>query len=193
MDPDNVAIRKEFRQNSECDSVVGIVKRGDQNEPIGDVEVGVACRQALIAKDDRPRQRQFDNRKLLAVGGAGSLQAREVFNQRLVVGIFCIWLNGGDNGCRPDETSDVVDMAVRVVADNSPPQPDHLLDAEIVVECTFKLLAAHAGVALLDFAQQTLFGGEQDSLSIGVYRTTFENQSALFAGEIDNRLPFEEG
>ncbi len=64
---------KDFGENVERDAVVGIVKRGNQHQSVGDVEVGIAGRQALAAKDDRARQRQFDDGELLAVGGACGL------------------------------------------------------------------------------------------------------------------------
>ena len=71
MNADDFAIRKQFSKNVRVRSVVGIVKRGNEHQPIRNVEVGVAGRQPLIAKDDRTRQRQFDNGELLAVGGRG--------------------------------------------------------------------------------------------------------------------------
>ena len=47
------------------------------------------------------------------------------------------------------------------------------------MEGLLQLLAAHAGIALLDFAQQAFLGGEQNSLSIGVDGAAFEDQPAL--------------
>ena len=73
---------------------------------------------------------------------------------------------------------DVVDVAVGVVAGDAAAEPEDLVDAQIVVKDPLQLLAAHAGVALLHFAQQALLGGEQHSLAIGIDRPAFENKRA---------------
>ena len=67
MDADDFAIGKELSENSERDAVVGIVEGRDEDKAVGDVEVGVAGGEALIAEDNRARQRQFDEGELLAV------------------------------------------------------------------------------------------------------------------------------
>ena len=82
-----------------------------------------------------------------------------------------------------DEAGDVVDVAVGVVAGDSAPQPDHLLDAEIVVECLLELLAANAGIALLHFAEQAFFGRQQDALAVGIDGAAFEDEPALLTGK----------
>jgi hypothetical protein len=65
---------------------------------------------------------------------------------------------------RPTKRRDVVDVAVGVVAGDAAIQPDDLIDAEIIVKGLLQLLAAHAGIALLDLAQQAFLGGEQCAL-----------------------------
>jgi len=46
------------------------------------------------------------------------------------------------------------------------------------VKCALQLRAAHAGIALLHLAEQTLFGGEQDALAIHIDRAAFEDEVA---------------
>ena len=48
-----------------------------------------------------------------------------------------------------DESGDVVDVTVGVVSGAAAVQPHGLIDAEMVVEGPFKLLARDAGIALL--------------------------------------------
>ena len=50
------------------------------------------------------------------------------------------------------------------------------------MERLLKLLAAHAGIALLHFAEQALFGGQQDALAVGVDGAAFEDEAALLTG-----------
>ncbi len=68
---------------------------------------------------------------------------------------------------------------MRVIADDAAAEPQDLIDAEVVVKRALKLLAAHAGIALLHFAQQALFGGEQSALAVHVNRSAFENEAVL--------------
>ena len=70
-------------------------------------------------------------------------------------------LDGGDDGRVGDKSSNVVNMAVGIVAGDAAIEPDGLVDAQIVVKDALKFRAADAGVTLLHLAQQALFGGEQ--------------------------------
>ena len=47
------------------------------------------------------------------------------------------------------ETSDVVYVAVGIVAGDAAIHPQHLVDAEVVVEDALQIFAAEAGIALL--------------------------------------------
>ena len=96
---------KDFGQDVQRHAVVGVVEGGHQHQPVGDVEIGVAGRQALAAKDDRARHRQFDQRELLAVQRARGFEAGEIFGQRRVVRVARVWLDGGDDGGWRDEAA----------------------------------------------------------------------------------------
>jgi len=51
------------------------------------------------------------------------------------------------------------------------------VDAEVIVEGGFELLASDAGVALLDLGEKTLLGGEQDACSVDIDGAAFENEA----------------
>ena len=129
MDADDFPLRKKLGKNVQRHAVVGIVEGGNQNQTVGDIEIGVTGRQALATKDHRPRHRQLDQRELLIVQRAGGFEAGKVLGQRSVVGVAGIRLDGGHNGGGSDEAADVVDVAVRVVAGDSAAQPNYLLNA----------------------------------------------------------------
>ena len=79
-------------------------------------------------------------------------------------------------GC--DEAGDVVDVAVGVVAGAAAVEPDGLVDAEVFAEGLFELLAwMTAGVALLDFGEEALFGGEEDAGAVDVDGAAFEDEA----------------
>ena len=108
---------------------------------------------------------------------AGRAQAIDVFGERQVVLVVRVCLNGSDDCIGADEAGDVVDVAVGVVAGDAAVHPEHLVDAEVVAEDALQLIAAEAGVALLDLAEQALFGGEQDAGSVGVDAAAFEDDA----------------
>ena len=54
VDADDLAAGEELGQGVQGDAVGGIVEGRDQDEAVGDVEVGVAGRQPLAVEDDRP-------------------------------------------------------------------------------------------------------------------------------------------
>ena len=118
------------------------------------------------------------------------LRRCEILCQRLVVRVARVRLNRRENRCRPHEASDVVDVAVGVVAGDAAIEPDDLIDAQEVMKGLFQLVAAHAGIALLHLAQQALLGGEQNTFAIGIDGAALENQAVLRAiRERDRWLP----
>ena len=178
VDADDFAAGEDFSQNVEGYAVVGIVKGGDEDEAIGDVEVGVTGGQTLAAEDDRARHEKLDKRELLAGGGARGLKTGEILGQGGVVEVARIGLDGGDDDVGRDEAGDVVDVAVGVVAGDAAMEPEHLIDAEKIGEDLFELFAAEAGVALLHFAEKTFFRGEQETGAVDVDGATFQHYAA---------------
>ncbi len=164
MDADDFAVRKHLGQDVQRHAVVGIVKGGHQHQAVGDVEIGIAGRQALAAEDHRARHGQLDNVNCLPSSVRAALR-RSRFSASgswfgsLVSGSTAVTIVAG-----ADEAGDVVDVAVGVVAGNAAAEPDHLIDAEVIVKDLLQLLAADAGIALLHLAQQALFGGEQNAV-----------------------------
>ena len=100
-----------------------------------------------------------------------------------MVFVVGVGLDGGEDLILADKAGDVVHVAVRVVAGAAAMQPDGLVDAEVVVEGLFQVtagrLVAEAGVALLDFTEEALFSGEEDSCAIGVDAAAFEDDAMV--------------
>ena len=110
---------------------------------------------------------------------ACAAKATQIRGERLMIWIGSIWLDGGDNGLRGHKARDVVNVAVGIVAGDAAVQPDHVYDAEIIVERSFDLLARKPGVALLHFAQQAFLGRQQNAFAIRIDRSALENQATL--------------
>src|SRR5581483_10951395 len=61
-----------------------------------------------------------------------------------------------------------------VIAGDARSEPDHVGDAQVVRKGLLVILASHPRVALLNFAEQALFGGKKSSLPVHVDRSAFE-------------------
>ena len=136
--PTTSRVGKQRGDDVEGVAVVGVVEGGDEDERVGDVEVGVAGGQALAFEEDGRGHGEFDDLEGLAFVGAVRLrkaaEAVEVLGEREVVLVGGVGLDAGEDGVFGDEAGDVVDVAVGVVAGAAAVEPEGLVDAEVVVE-----------------------------------------------------------
>ena len=142
VDPHHLAAGKEISQQIERLAVVGIVERGHQHQPVRDIEIGIACGQPLALKDDRRGHGQLNDGEWPALRIARRAQPLQVLRQGQMILVGGIWLRDGDDGNGTNETSDVVHVAVRVIPGDAAIHPQHLVNAEIVVEDALQILAA---------------------------------------------------
>src|SRR5260370_37848287 len=148
-DADDFASGEQAGEGVESDAIVGIVERGDDDEFVGDVKIGVAGGEALIVKiNGRGHGKSFDAEGA-AVKVFHGLQEGEIFLERNVVGAVGILLDDGDDGGWADEAGKIVDMAMRVVAGDAIFQPENLRDAEIAAEDVGVVFAGESMIALL--------------------------------------------
>jgi len=194
VDADDLAGGEAGGDDVEGAAVVGVVEGGDEDERVGDVEVGVAGGEALALEDDGRGHGEFDDLEGFAFVGAGrvaeGVEAREVFGEWEVVLVGGVGFDAGEDGggfvfWGGDETGDVVDVAVGVVAGTAAREPEGLVDAEVVAEGAFEEalgcgFVAEAWVALLNFGEEALFGGEQNSRAVGVDGAAFEDDAVRF-------------
>ena len=205
MDADDVAGGEAFGDDVEGVAVVAVVEGGDEDEVVGDVEVGVAGREALALEDYGRGHGEFDDVEGLALTFASAVasgaEAIEVFGEGKVVLVVGVLFDGGEDGVFADEAGDVVDVAVGVVAGAAFVEPDGLVDAEVVVEGLLEIFTggffvAEAGVALLDLGEEALFGGDEDACTVGVDGAAFEDEAVGFGfgiSEGGDDLGFELG
>ncbi len=116
VDADDLAVGEEVSEDVEGEAVVGIVEDGNENEAIGNVEIGVAGGEAASFEEHWAGHGEFDDGERLAILVGGGAEAADVFAQRLVVGVVGVGFDDGDDGVRRDEASEIIDVAVGVVA-----------------------------------------------------------------------------
>jgi hypothetical protein len=197
VDADDFAVGEAAGDDVEGVAVVAVVEGGDEDERVRDVEVGVAGGEALAFEDDGRGHWEFDDLEGVACEVAEAAEAVEVFGQGEMVFVVSVGLDAGEDFVFADEAGDVVDVAVGVVAGAALVEPENFFDAEVFVEGLFEVFAgfgfgAEAGVALLNFGEETLFGGEEEAGAVGVDAAAFEDEAVGFSGwEFD--LGFELG
>ncbi len=192
VNADDLAVRKNFSQSVQRHAVVGIVEGGNKHQPVGDVEIRVAGRQACPKEDDRTRKGQLDEVNCLPSRVRAALSRARFSLSGAWLGSLAFGSTAATIVVGADETRNVVHVAVGVVAGDAAIEPNDLIDAEKIRENLLQLLAAHARVALLHLAQQTFLGRQQSSRAIHVDRPAFKHAALRTVLVLDERLPMRE-
>src|ERR1017187_6801706 len=123
VDADDFAGGKAGGDDVEGVAILRIIEGGDEDERVGDVEVGVAGGEALAGKVDRRGHGKLDDLERLAAKAAEAAEAVEVFGEEEMVLVGGVGFDAGEDGVFGDEAGDVVDVAVGVVAGAAAVQP----------------------------------------------------------------------
>ena len=105
-----------------------------------------------------------------------------------MVYVLRVGLDHGDDGVSRNEAGEVVDVAVGVVAGDAASQPDGVGRAQVVGKSFFVMNARHVGIAFLDFAEETLFGGKDCAGSVDIDRAAFEHDARRASANRSNLL-----
>src|ERR1700738_509755 len=118
-DADDLAAGEKAGEGVESDAIVGVIERRNDHELVGDIKIGVAGGQALIIEINwRGHGKRFNSERA-AVEVFHGLQQSEIFLKGNVVGVVGVLLDHGDDGRWAYEASEVVDMAMGIVAGDS--------------------------------------------------------------------------
>lgn len=123
---------------------------------------------------DARRHREGEHLERGAIGQGGRVKNFQICPQGGEVRIGFVLLNGGDDRIGSNKTGDVINMTVGVIAFDAVLEPDDLGDSEPVAEFFFDLLLVEGGIPI--GIKEAAGGGEQGTLSIGVYGTPFEDE-----------------
>src|ERR1700730_13717431 len=88
---------------------------------------------------------------------------------------------------RSYETRQVIYVSVRLVIEDTLPQPDHLADTEVIAQLVFNLLAAQAGVAV--GIEQALLGNQHCAFAVDMQGAAFVDDGcpvALAGFDLEN-------
>src|SRR5260370_1879747 len=123
VDAGDFAAWKEIGKSVERHAVVGIVEGRNQNQIVGDVKIGVAGGQPPALEDDGAGKRQGNDPELTSLKIGCGAQAVEIVLERLVVWVRPAGVQNSYHCICRYEASQVVHIAVAVVARNAPPPP----------------------------------------------------------------------
>src|ERR1019366_6607394 len=166
-----------------------VAKYGREHQLVGDVEIGIAGRQTPSTKIYRSWHWELHHAQRMARLVCALLQPAEVVAQRLVIGIGGVRLVRRYHRRRRDETGDIVNVPMGVVAGDAAVQPDHFLHPQIVGENLFHLLTRNSRIALLHVAQQALLGGDERPASIDVDASALQYHRTWMPVHFEFRLP----
>ena len=113
----------------------------------------------------------------------------EIVRERLVVGVVGARLDHGHDGPRIDETGEVVHVAVRVVADDAPAQPDDVADAQIIGQDLLQLRAVETRVAALHRRSAGTPRWSAAAPAVDVDGASFEHHANRLSFQLDPRNP----
>src|SRR5438874_171894 len=95
----------------------------------------------------------------------------------MVVSVLGVGFLNEHEGLGVDETADVINMPMSIVAHRAGDEPEHIGDAEVLLEGLIHFLASEARIAHLDFwVEVTLFGGQQSASAIDLDAPAFEDE-----------------
>src|ERR1035437_5022884 len=112
VDADDFAVGEAGGDDVERAAVIRIIEGGDQDQVVGDVEVGVAGREALTFEDHGRGHGEFDDLEGLVLEVAGGAEAVEVLGKWDVILVRSVGLDRGEDSVLVYEAGDVVDVAV---------------------------------------------------------------------------------
>src|SRR5215208_2863533 len=93
---------------------------------IGNIKISIRGGQALFLTDHFIRHRYLDNIQLFSVQQTHCFQLPQVLLKKLIVPVIFIFFNNGNDGILVYKTGSIVNMAVRIISDNSLVNPKDL-------------------------------------------------------------------
>ena len=132
IDPNHFVLRHLALQNFDGAIIVWLTIGRHQDNPVRDVKIRVARRQALAFVFDEARHREFNDSKWLTRFVTERLEPSKVVLEDSVVFIRRVLFNRCHDGSLIDEAANVVNMPIRIVAYNSFTEPQHVGDAKVI-------------------------------------------------------------
>ena len=181
MNADHGPVAEQPAQNAERHAVVRIVERRDDDAGVADVKIRVAGRQPHAVETERCGHRQRDHFRPAAVFQPQIPDAFPVFRERPVIFVLGIFFAHEHQRPGVHKAADVVNVAMRVVANRAFGEPENVFHAEIMPQRMLNFLFSEAGVAHLNFGVKiALLGGQQRATAVHLDAAAFDDEVFSF-------------
>lgn len=177
VDADDFAVGEESLEDVGGLVVGEATVGGEDDFAIGNVEVGIGGREALVVVEDDVGHGKLHDGGLLAVGETAAVEHLEVLLQGFVVLIPGVLFDDGDDGVGRDEAREVVDMTVGVIADNAFTEPDDIINTIIVTKIAFYLVLIELWIAV--GIEKARGGGEEVATAVDINAAAFHDDIRL--------------
>src|SRR2546426_1219103 len=145
MDADGRTVLDQLGKTTECIAVVRVVERRHQDGSVRDVKVRITRGEALALEVERRRHRQMDHVDLGPVFESHPLETLAVFLEWPVVRIVRVRLPAQYDRAGIDEATQIVHMAVGIVARDSLAEPQDVRHAKLVAQYRFDIAEPEPG------------------------------------------------
>lgn len=174
INPDRLTAGETARDDFQSPRIrPGLAESGHEHRAVDDEEIRITRRHALPVKAEGARHGQLDDVEFFSGRGTKRFQPFEIRREDGVVFLLRIWFHAGDEAIGFVEAGHVVDVTVRVVADNALAEPENLVRPEIFFQGLLDLRPVQLGIAV--GVEQALLAGEQEAFAIHVDRSAFEH------------------
>src|SRR5205823_842686 len=123
IDADDAMMGQFALENLKGFVVVWVAISREEHDAVGEIKIGVAGGKTLAAVFDDTGHRKLDDAKRAILFVSQGTQSFQILLQDLVIIIGGIFFDNRHDGRRVDEATEIVDVAVGVVADNSFSKP----------------------------------------------------------------------
>ncbi len=186
MDSDCFPSGKTIRQYPKGFPIRLIIEGRNKHRPVRKDVVGVTGREDLAPKNDRPWHGKPNHLRSLSRKHFAAFEDFRVFAKRLIIGMVFVFLLDKDYPLGSDKSRQIIDMAVCVIALDTPIQPQNLVYSQILPENRFIGRLIQTGIALLDFAQETLPGCKHHPGTVTFDGASLQHQSVSSPSGLDH-------
>lgn len=155
---------------------------GEDDFVVGDVEIGIAGREPLVVVEDHIRHGKLHDSGLLTIGKAATIESLEVLLQHIEVFVPTVVFYCGDNSVRRDEATEVINVAVGVVAHDSVAQPNDIINTVIVFKILFYLTLIQEGVSV--WVEEAGGSGEEVTTAVHIDAAALHDDARLEEFEV---------
>src|SRR4029077_9034775 len=190
MYPHHLTPRKQSPQSIQRHSILRIIKRRHNHNPVRNIKIRITSRQPLPIKINRRRHRQSFHVQRPPILILHPFQPPQILLQRRKIRFPQILLHNRHHSSLIYKPTQIIHMPVRIVPRNPIPQPQNIRNAQIFPKPLRIIFLRKSRIPLLHLTLQTLLRSQQRPPPIHVNRPAFQHHPPpLMLRKKDSLLP----